>query len=302
MTPTRTTSALLMLLITVLTTGCTQFFFHPQKQHVLDPNQLGVPVKDIYVDTPDGLRLHGWRLDAKAPVKGTVLFFHGNAENISTHIGNVWWLPAYGFNVILMDYRGYGHSPGTTTLDSIHQDAAAMLDHVFAMEDIDPERVVIFGQSLGGAVATTVLAHSPYRERVRALVLEGVFAGYRQITREKLADFWLTWPLQVPLSYTVSERYRPLDDIARLNTPVLIVHGQRDDIIPSHHARQLFAAARQPKALWLVPDAGHIQVFIQEEYQQRLADYLESVVRHAPDPSGTPPLSRSDSDAGPPRL
>ena len=280
MTPTPRAISVLPLLIALLTAGCTHLFFHPIKPHVLDPNQLGLPVQDIYITTADGMRLHGWRLDAKPPVKGTILFFHGNAENISTHIGNVWWLPEYGFNLVLVDYRGYGRSDGAPTLDNVHNDAAAALAHVFNMENVDPEKIAVFGQSLGGAVAITTLAHSPYGQQVRALVLEGTFADYRQITREKLGGFWLTWPLQIPLSYTVSNRYRPMDDISRIDTPILIIHGQADTIIPPHHAEQLFAAARQPKQLWQVPETGHIQVFAQEEHRQRLADYLEQVMRN----------------------
>ena len=274
--------ALFILLATSLLGGCTQLFFHPLKPHVVDPARHGIAVTDIYVDTPDGVRLHGWRLDAKAPAKGTVVFFHGNAENISTHLGNVWWLTDYGFNLVLVDYRGYGHSPGTPTLESVHIDTAAVLAHVFEMDRIDPEKIAVFGQSLGAAVATTVLAHSAYGRQVRALVLEGVFASYRRIAREKLGTFWVTWPLQVPLSLTVSDRYRPVDDIAHLDIPVLLVHGQADTIIGPHHAELLFAAAGEPKALWRVPGAGHIQVFTDPHYRQRLAHYLEDVMINGP--------------------
>ena len=143
------------------------------------------------------------------------------------------------------------------------------------MDDVDGGRVVVYGQSLGGAVAPVALAASPYRQRVRALVVEGAFSGYRDIAREKLAGLWLTWPLQGPLSLTVDDGYRPLEAIAEISpTPVLVVHGTDDRIVPSHHGEALFAAAGPPKDLWLVSGAGHLEVFADGNRRRRLARYL----------------------------
>ena len=108
---------LAFLLLTVTgATGCSSIFFFPQKQHLQTPDLLGLDYEDIYLTSADETTLHGWWLKAQKPVKGTVYFLHGNAENISTHIRNIAWLPEYGYQVFLIDYRGFGLSGGKPTL------------------------------------------------------------------------------------------------------------------------------------------------------------------------------------------
>jgi fermentation-respiration switch protein FrsA (DUF1100 family) len=121
---------------------------------------------------------------------------HGNAQNISTHIGAVAWLPAEGFDVLLFDYRGYGSSEGTPSLGGLQHDFEAALALLLDSPELDAGPVVVFGQSLGAAVAITGLAASPERDRVAGLVIEGGCTSYRDVAREKLAGLWLTWPLQ----------------------------------------------------------------------------------------------------------
>lgn len=271
----------LMLALALALGGCTGFLFFPQNKLLIEPDRVGVAYRDVNFAAADGINLHGWFLPAKPEVAGgkacTVLFLHGNAENISTHFAAVWWLPAAGYNVFLFDYRGYGRSAGVPTLPGLHLDVEAALDTVFAMEGVDPEKIVVFGQSLGGAVAITALAQSKYRHRIRALITEGAFSNYRRITREKLAGFWLTWPLQAPLSLTMNNHYKPLKAIGKISpTPVLTIHGLADTVIPPHHADALYDAANEPKEKWLLPGVAHIQQTLKKENRARLADYLSA--------------------------
>ncbi len=259
----------------ILCAGCTRFFFMPQPQLVRTPTEIGLDYEDVQFTAADGVRLHGWWLPAEKTALGSVVFFHGNAENISTHIASVYWLPAAGFNVFLMDYRGYGLSEGEPSLPGLHADAMAALQTVMERTDIDTSRVVVLGQSLGAAVAINALAQSPYRTRFKALIVDSGFAGHRQIAREKLAAFWLTWPLQWPLSLTVSDAFDPVRVIAGIApVPLLIMHGTGDTVIPIEHARQVFALAREPKALWEIPGAQHIQALSDVEIRRRLLAYL----------------------------
>jgi hypothetical protein len=265
----------LFVLVGLTVAGCSNLLFYPMRQQVLTPDRIGLSYRDVWFHADDGVNLHGWFLPAKGEAKGTVVFLHGNAENISTHIANVGWLPAKGFNVFLFDYRGYGLSDGRPTLEGAHRDAEAAIDAVFGLDDVDGGRVVVFGQSLGGSIAIVALARSPRRAQVRALVVEGAFSGYRRIAREKLADIWITWPFQVPLSYAMDNHFKPTEAISRLSPmPVLIIHGLDDTIVPSEHAKTLFAAAREPKALWLLPETGHIGAFGSAANQDRLVGYL----------------------------
>jgi fermentation-respiration switch protein FrsA (DUF1100 family) len=273
---------LIAALVLLLLSGCTGYLFQPMQLHVLEPAKLGIPVRDVYFETPDRVRLHGWLLPAKtAKAEGTVLFLHGNAENVSTHIGSVYWLPDYGFNVFMFDYRGYGRSQGKPTLAGLHTDFGAALETLLQMDGIDPERIVVFGQSMGGATTITALAKSRYRSRVRALIVEGAPTTYRSVAREKLSEWWATWLLQWPLSLTINDlhRYRPVDQIASISpTPIVIVHSRTDEVIPFHHGQELYAAAHEPKELWAVEEARHIAVFTTAEQRQRLADYLRKAL------------------------
>lgn len=267
--------SLRLLVLPLLLGGCTNLFFQPMRQHVHSPAALGVTHEEVYFTTEDGVRLHGWFLPAPAPARGTVVFLHGNAENISTHIASVYWLPAQGFNVFLPDYRGYGRSQGAPSLPGVLADVDSGVRYLLGRADVDSARLVVLGQSLGGALAGYYVAHSRYRAHIRAVVIDSAFASYRAITREKLAQFWLTWPLSWPLGFTVDDDYSPVRRIGQISPiPVLVIHGDSDGIVPAAHGRRLYEAAQPPKDFWLVPGARHIESLRLPAYRQRLVEYL----------------------------
>lgn len=265
----------LLALATVGVGGCTGLFFQPQRDLVRTPTDIGLPFEDVQFVARDGVRLHGWFLPASGHAVGTVLFLHGNAENISTHIGSVYWMPARGFNVFLFDYRGYGGSDSVPTLGGVQLDIDAAMHHLLSRQDVDPHRIVLFGQSLGAALACYYAARGPLRRDVRVAVIDSSFTSYRAIAREKLAQLWWTRWLALPAGLLVDDEYSPIDVVADIApTPVLFVGGGRDEIVPVHHARELFDAARAPKTLWVFDDAGHIQAFREDAARQRLVEFL----------------------------
>lgn len=267
----------LMTLFVVLS-GCARLFFYPDKDYALTPDELRIPYQDVYFRASDGTRLHGWFLPAREEPIATVLFLHGNAQNISTHIASIYWLTERQFDVFLLDYRGYGVSEGRPSLEGVHADAEAALKHLAEEVAVDGETLIVFGQSLGGAIAIRTVARSPYRHRIKALIVEGVFASYPQIAREKLAELWLTWPLQFIPYATVSASYDALKAVPSISPiPLIIVHGGADAIVPPGHAHRLYEAAREPKELWVVPGGGHIEAFRKEGCRERLAAYLRKV-------------------------
>ena len=284
--------------LALLLAGCTGLIFQPLRELVLTPDQIGLAWRDVEFTASDRVRLHGWFLPARAPHRGSVLFLHGNAENISTHLASVAWLPGAGFDVLLFDYRGYGRSDGSPSLAGLQQDFAAALETLLALPGVASQRVVVFGQSLGGAVAISGLAAEPRHDDVAGLVVEGPFTSYRGLAREKLAGFWPTWPLQWPLSLTIDDRYRPVDEIGGLAPlPVLIIQGEADRVVPPQHGRALFAAAGEPKELWLLPGIGHNQALATLHNRRRLRGWLEQLVATAPRPPAAPrapPRDRPD--------
>ncbi len=258
--------------------ACSGLLFYPSGTMVRTPDQVGLLYKDVYFKTSDGVKLHGWYLPAAGKPVGTILFVHGNAENISTHIFNVAWLPSEGFNVFLFDYRGYGLSAGSPSLPGVHRDFAAALHWLLKRPFAAQRGVVVFGQSLGGGIAIYGVAHSDVKSHVRALVVESALSSYRDIAREKLAGFFLTWPLQWPLSYTLSDKYSPIYAIPDIrHIPIVIIHGDHDPVVPIHHGERLYAAANAPKQFWRVKGGGHIQAFAFEKYRKKLVKYLDGI-------------------------
>ncbi|MDJ0945934.1 MAG: alpha/beta fold hydrolase [Kiloniellales bacterium] len=257
--------------------ACESLLFYPTADLTGDPGRLGLSYQEMNIETADGLALDAWFLPAEAArdTGCTLLFLHGNAGNISTHLPIVTWLPAAGYGVLLFDYRGYGRSPGEPSLSGLRRDFDAALDALLAKDGMAPGDVVVFGQSLGGAVAVTALAASPHRHEVKALVIEGAPSNYREITQEKLAAFWPTWPLQWPLAQIMTDDFRPAEAIAEISpTPVLILHGQADRVVPPHHGEALFAAAGKPKTLWRLEGGRHIAALNEERHREALVRFL----------------------------
>jgi len=271
-TPSR--SALLIILLSLLISGCSSLFFYPQKPLTENPVARRFSPEDIRFKTSGNLTLHGWFFRA-SEAKGSILVLHGNAQNLGTHINSVSWLVPAGFNVFIFDYRGYGNSEGKPSLDCVHKDAEAALETLLSLPGVDQNRVFVLGQSIGGSIAVYLVATTPHRMNIRALIVESAFASYRQIAREKLGSVWLTWLFQYPLSYLVSDNYSAIRWIRNVAPiPILILHGIDDNVVPVHHGRLLFDTALQPKDFWMTQTPGHVTSFADPEVRDNLVRYL----------------------------
>lgn len=270
---------LVSLLVVACLAGCTGLFFQPMRQHVHSPTDAGVAFRDIALTASDGVRLHAWVLPARGEARGVVVFLHGNAENISTHVASVLWLPARGYHVVVPDYRGYGRSEGKPSLDGVLRDVDAATAYAADPTNFGGLPVVLFGQSLGGALALVHAGHPAHRERLVGVISDSAFSGFRDIAREKLRLWWVTRWIAWPLGWLVDDSARPADAVARIAPmPVLLIHGDRDMIVPVQHASRLFDAARAPKTQWIVPGAGHIEALRSPEMRDRFARYLDGLV------------------------
>jgi fermentation-respiration switch protein FrsA (DUF1100 family) len=255
-----------------------QFFYPDSAQYAL-PAQFGLQSEDVWLQAPDGATLHAWFLPARGTAKATVLHLHGNAANIGNHLPLVAWLPPAGYNVLMLDYRGFGRSQGHPSLDGVVDDAEAALAYLRARRDVDASRLVVLGQSMGGATALRLLARDP--GGVRLAVIDSAFASYRQIAREAMLHSIVLAP-GIPLVWLAlpGAEKDPITALEKINVPLIFVHGTRDAVIDHDHSAQLHEAARPPKELWTVEGAGHMAIFAAPgPWRERLVRALDAAVR-----------------------
>lgn len=226
------------------------------------PRDHGLDYESLTLTTADGERLDAWFVP-KAQARGVVLILHGNAGNISHRIDTIAMFHRLGYSVLIFDYRGYGRSTGHPSEAGLYRDAETAWTHLTRQRGIAPGRIVLFGESLGGAVATWLAA----RERPGALVLSSVFASARELA----ADLY-PW---LPTRWLLRLQYDTLAALAKVRCPVLVAHSLDDDIIPFRHGQMLFEAAPAPKA-FLQLAGGHNDgfIFMREAWVAVLADFL----------------------------
>ncbi|MFA6093487.1 MAG: alpha/beta hydrolase [Elusimicrobiota bacterium] len=260
--------------------GCTNVFLQPDRADYL-PKSGDMPWERVSFTSRDGTPLAGlWLPAAKVPSKGVIVHFHGNAENMTTHFLYVRWLAEEGWDVLAFDYRGYGASGGEKALRGSVQDGAAAL--AYARGKAAGKPLIVFGQSLGGALALASLSVDG-GENVRAVVLDSTFSSYRRVAREKLSRLRLTWPLQWPLSLAlISDRWAPTKLAARRRpVPLLMLHARGDPVVPYAEGRRLYDRAAGPKEFWDVPGRGHTEAFsrYRAEFRPRLLNFLNDSLK-----------------------
>ncbi|WP_434558474.1 alpha/beta hydrolase [Pseudomonas sp. Z4-20] len=258
--------------------GCSSLLFYPERGLPFTPERAKLEYRDVTLTTADGLKLRGWWLPAKpgVEVKGTVLHLHGNGGNLAWHLGGSWWLPEQGYQVLMIDYRGYGVSEGEPSLPAIYQDIDAAFQWLDQSPDVQGKPLVLLGQSLGGALAVHYLVEHPQRQRqLKAVVLDGVPASYRDVGRFALGTSWLTWALQVPLSWWVPDGDSAIGSMAQLTgVPKLIYHSLDDPIVPLSNGIRLYQAAPPPRVLQLTR-GGHVQTFADPTWRTVMLRYLD---------------------------
>lgn len=233
-----------LLMVLALRAVENRIIFLPDREYRATPAGAGVPHKDVWLTTADSVRVHAWLLTRPEPA-GAILFLHGNAGNISDRLENGVRLVELGFEVLLLDYRGYGESAGSPTEEGVYRDADAAYDLLLERLGGDARRLVVFGRSLGAGPAVELAARRP----VGALAIESAFISTRALARD-LFPYSLFAPF-------IPDRFRNRERIARVACPVLVLHGTRDEIIPFAHGRAVFEAAREPKTFHEIRGARH---------------------------------------------
>ncbi len=254
--------------------GCSGFFFYPMKELVRTPEDLDLRYQDVNVKTEDGVQIHGWLLQADKP-KGIVFFLHGNAENISTHIGSVYWLPEQGYDVLLMDYRGYGLSQGKPDFPQVFQDVDAMYRWLqnYCKQHQIPSYVL--AQSLGATISSYYFSQLAMEDRIfEGVVLDSTFSGHQDIARYVLNRNMITWPFQFIVPHFLPTEFNPKDHIAQLSpTPLLMMHSPDDAVLPYEQGKLVYNQAKAPK-YWINNQGPHIATFNFPQYRQVLLEFL----------------------------
>jgi fermentation-respiration switch protein FrsA (DUF1100 family) len=274
--------ALLVALVASLRLGCVnRMIYYPTHEVYGTPADLGLAFEDVTFPSADGTELSGWFVPAVGEAEGTVVHFHGNAENMTSHFGFVSWLPREGFNVFVFDYRGYGRSAGRPGREGVYEDCAAALDYVAGRRDVDPARVVVLGQSLGGANALAVLGERKGRG-VAAVAIDSSFFSYRLMARAVIRRIPLVGLLRWPLSFLVIANARsPGPVVGRIApTPLLFFHGTADRVVPYRQGKMLYEAAGEPKELVTIPDGRHTDAFVRSVplYREKLVSFYRSAL------------------------
>lgn len=266
-----------LLLTTMLASCVERMFFYPDTVTYTTPAQMGVRAEDVSVATVDGSRLHGWFLPAVANAKGTVLHLHGNAANVSNHLPLVSWLPARGYSVLMIDYRGFGRSEGKPSLDGIVDDAGAAFAFLRTRADVDATRLIVFGQSIGGASALRMVARDA--AGVRLAIIDSAFASYRGIARDATAGGPLAPLAAMAAGMLPGVDRDPITALKSIQVPLVFVHGTRDSIIAAANSERLHAAAPGSQ-LWSVPNAMHIAAFAAPgPLREKLVHAMDAAVR-----------------------
>lgn len=258
----------------MLCTACSGMFFYPQEKLLRTPADIQLNYRDIYIEGEQGL-LHAWWLPAESEPKGTVLFAHGNAQNISTHIAAVYWLPSQGFNVMIFDYRGYGSSAGSPSPSGLIKDAQALIRHLQQLEVVQQQGMVIYGHSLGASVIISATSRMQDKRYINGVIAEAAFSSYSSIAKDKMSQFWLTALFKWSAGLLLMNTPKPVEEISKLSgVPVLIAHSRDDEVIPFEHAEELFAAAGKPKRFWEIEGKRHNHGMMDLRDRQRLLDEL----------------------------
>lgn len=231
------------------------------------PADAGLAYETVWLTTEDGVRIEAWYVPAPA-ARGVALLTHGNAGNISHRIDYAALFHRLGYSILMLEYRGYGRSGGKPSEEGTYADARAAWRHLTAERGYAARRIVLVGESLGGAVAARLAAE----KRPGALVLASSF-----ISVPELAAELYPW---IPARQLARYRYDTLASLESVTCPVLVAHSRQDDIVPFRHGQQLFAAASEPKA-FLEMAGGHNEGFLfsRPAWGEELGRFLD---RHLP--------------------
>ena len=260
--------------------SCASIFYFPDSEEYSDISAL--PFRQAEFNLPVGAPSQGfvngnW-LFSQGTSKGVIVHFHGNAQNLTAHLAFSHWLPQLGYDLVVFDYQGYGKSSGKVTREATIANGVEVLKYVL-LKSPPNVPIFVFAQSLGGAIgiASYLELTKGEKSRICGLVLESTFSSYRELVRLKIAQFGSLWILQYPLSWLFSDAGSPAPRLGEVNTNVLVLHGQQDEVVPLAAGKALMAGLASANArMYVHPQGGHTPFFVRADssWRNKLLDYL----------------------------
>lgn len=236
--------------------------YFPMKTVAVTPATIGLGYEDVMLETAAGTMVHGWYLPGREDAH-TLLFLHGNAGNISHRLESLQLFNELGLNVLIIDYSGFGRSDGKPGESQTYEDARLAWHHLTRSRGVAPERIVIFGRSLGGGVATWLASE----ESPGGLILESSFTSVPDLARKYYPIFPVHWLARI--------RYDNASRLPTVQCPVLIAHSLDDEIVPIDHGRALFALAREPKSFLEMRGSHNVGFLVSgHSYRAGLARFI----------------------------
>ncbi len=243
-----------------------------------NPSLIKLSYEDIYLQTNTD-KVHGWYFPSKTP-RALVLFFHGNGENLSSHYLTLSWLPVFNVSYFIFDYPGYGRSSGSTSPRSTVESGKAALQWATKKAEDLKVPLIVFAQSLGGAIALRSLAETEKREPLSKVIIDSSFLSYQDAANQAMKKGWLTWPFQWLAYVLISDEYAPEKSFDKLkNYPLLVIHGTDDEVVPYKLGKQIYDEHQGPKDLWSIEEGKHIDVFSdnRKEYRTKFLKLIREI-------------------------
>ncbi len=272
-------SNLFFLLICYLLTSCGGLFYYPDNRLYVDVKKLEIQPQQIELKTTDNKKFFGWYFKASDHPLGKILFFHGNAQNRSSHFYSLYWILKNNYDFFIFDYPGYAESEGTPSQASTTDAGTKALEWLVHTEPTIP--FIIFGQSLGGNIALFTAAQNKALVKPCLIAVDSSFKSYRKVAQRVLAKHWLTWPFQ-GLSYLlVQDSFSADDRITEIApTPLLVFHSREDPVVAYENGEDIFASALEPKQFFQVPGMGHILSFTGPDHENFRKIFLDALAKN----------------------
>jgi len=263
--------------------NCNSVFYQPDHRNYYPPEKFNINYDNLMIPFGDET-LNAWFIKATSKhIMGTIVQFHGNAQNLSSHYQSLVWLTNYGYNLFIFDYPGYGKSTGKLNRKNVRKASQRLLDFIDKnyLKEQWGERVVLYGQSLGGIILMDSVSNSLFNAHYSSIILEGTFSSYRSLAMQKVTQYWQLYPFIIPAFLFITDDGavdQRLDQF-QVETLKVVIHGEGDHVVPIEFGTRIYERLSGKKVFIRVIDGKHIDTFSRStsfRYKMQLLELLKN--------------------------